>query len=55
MKSQESCATCRFRTGSRCNKNHEYIEHDGWCSAYKKLVWKEVVKDVLDNSSQVSL
>lgn len=31
----ESCKTCKHRTGSLCKKNEEHVEMMDWCSAYK--------------------
>ena len=30
---EESCKTCKFRSGSRCVKHNEPA--DGWCGNYK--------------------
>jgi len=35
-KEPESCLTCKFRDGSRCRKNKEYVNDNDWCLAYKR-------------------
>jgi len=32
----ESCQTCKHRTGTRCDKNVIYIGLQDWCYNYKK-------------------
>jgi hypothetical protein len=32
----ESCQTCKYRTGTRCNQLEEYTDDEDWCSAYKQ-------------------
>ena len=32
----ESCQTCEYRTGTRCNQLEEYTDDEDWCSAYKQ-------------------
>ncbi len=32
----ESCASCKWRTGSRCKKNKEYVSMGDWCFAYSR-------------------
>ena len=34
MKNQ-TCASCRYRTGTKCKKNKEYISLDDWCGFFK--------------------
>ena len=31
-----SCASCKWRTGSRCKKNKEYVSMGDWCFAYSR-------------------
>lgn len=32
----QSCENCKFRVGTRCDKNESYISLNEWCSAYSK-------------------
>ena len=31
----DTCQTCKHRTGTRCKKNDEYTSLNDWCSAYR--------------------
>ena len=33
---EDSCQTCKHRTGTKCRKLDEYIETDDWCANFKK-------------------
>jgi hypothetical protein len=32
-----NCETCKWRTGTRCNKNKEYINLADWCASWSKV------------------
>jgi hypothetical protein len=45
----ESCQTCKYRTGTRCNKIEEYIDDEDWCGDYKstKIKFDDALKDYI--------